>query len=374
MQEGLEAGASYSRNGTFRLPSSIVAGESYYVIILSDAPPSFLPFGRVLEVAGGEANNAAATIAPMLIQQPPPSDLVVQTVTGPTNGQPGTTVTVAWTGKNQGESAARGIWADAVYLSTDGVWDYGDIFLGALDGVQRTLAPGDTYNGSLTVELPAILPGEYFILVRADFFDDIFEGSANVNNITASAGRIAIDVPTLTVGTPLTVRLGKTGSVSLVKLVAPAGETLRVSALAAMASAGLELFVRYEGMPSSLRFDAAYTGFIDREQTALVPSTKPGTYYILVRGSGVPVGGVDVRLSAEFVPFGITDVSPDAVGDSRFVTVVIDGAKFAPNALVRLVRPTFDEHAPVSQSFVDATRLVATFDLTAQCADSTMLS
>jgi large repetitive protein len=160
------------------------------------------------------------------------------------------------------------------------------------------------------------------------------------------------------------VTLADDGSVRLLRIDTPAGETLRLKASAAKASAGLELFVRYEGLPNSINFDAAYVGFIAATQTALVTTTQAGTYYILVRGNSVPNGGTGVTVSAEFLPFAITDVTPDAVGDGKFVTITVSGAKFAPTAVVRLVRPSFAEFAPVSQTRVNATQLIATFDLT----------
>ena len=70
-----------------------------------------------------------------------------------------------------------------------------------------------------------------------------------------------------------------------------------------------------------------------------------------------------ISLRATRIPFGITDVTPDAGGDDRYVTVRVFGAEFPEQAAVRLVRPQFAEFAPVSVTRVDATELIAVFDL-----------
>src|SRR5262249_45052863 len=98
-------------------------------------------------------------------------------------------------------------------------------------------------------------------------------------------------------------------------------------------------------------------------QTAVVPTTQPGTYYILIRGQSEPGANTPVKLLASLEPFGISDVLPDSGGDSGFVTTTILGARFDPQAVVKLVRPGFAEYEPASYKVVDGTRILATFDL-----------
>src|SRR5262249_53685573 len=92
------------------------------------------------------------------------------------------------------------------------------------------------------------------------------------------------------------------------------------------------------------------------------PSTTAGDYYVLVKrrsGNGDPA----VTLTARELPFGITDIRVDQGGDSRWVTATITGAQFQPGALVKLVRPGIDEVLPATAAVIDATRIMATFDL-----------
>ncbi|MEL6111008.1 MAG: hypothetical protein AAFU85_33795, partial [Planctomycetota bacterium] len=109
-------------------------------------------------------------------------------------------------------------------------------------------------------------------------------------------------------------------------------------------------------------------------QTLVIPETLGGRYFVLAR-AGVRVDREDdqydptqraeysVSMTASRIPFGVTDVTPDSGGDDRYVTISIRGAEFPEQAAVRLVRPTMAEFAPVSVSRVDATELIAVFDL-----------
>ena len=113
-------------------------------------------------------------------------------------------------------------------------------------------------------------------------------------------------------------------------------------------------------MPNAIVNDAAYAGKLQASQTAVVPFTEAGNYYVLVRSQGGGAGSV--TLTAKYLPFGITSVSPDTVGAGRYVTLTVTGAQFSPDATIKLIRPDFGEFVPVNYSVVDATRIVAVFD------------
>src|SRR5262249_27232349 len=64
------------------------------------------------------------------------------------------------------------------------------------------------------------------------------------------------------------------------------------------------------------------------------------------------------------LPLVITDVHTDHGGDGKFVTTTVEGARFSPGAIVKLVRPGIAEYEPVTYRVVNATKIIATFDLT----------
>ena len=73
-----------------------------------------------------------------------------------------------------------------------------------------------------------------------------------------------------------------------------------------------------------------------------VPTTKQGTYYVMIRGHSEPQPDTPITLLARTLPFGIDDAAPDVGGDGR-VTMTITGAKFSDHAVVKLVRPQLAE-------------------------------
>ena len=87
---------------------------------------------RGIVVESNESNNSRASAVPMLIDLPPPTDLQVDSVVVPSNATVGSSVSVGYTESNHGDQPATGIWTDGVYLSSDAVWDYGDIQLGTV--------------------------------------------------------------------------------------------------------------------------------------------------------------------------------------------------------------------------------------------------
>src|SRR5690606_2344936 len=124
-----------------------------------------------------------------------------------------------------------------------------------------------------------------------------------------------------------------------------------------------EIFVKWDGVPSSYDFDAAYGNPLSAAQTALISSTSAGVYYVLVRSLDGSPANDKVTLTAELLPFQITGVSPDQGGSARFVTMTIEGAGIQEGAIAKLSRPGVAEYLPVSVKRIDATRLIATFDL-----------
>ena len=97
---------------------------------------------------------------------------------------------------------------------------------------------------------------------------------------------------------------------------------------------------------------------------AVVPTTIPGVYYILIRGHSEPADDTPVTVLAQLLPLSINNVQTDQGGDSQYVTTTITGAQFQPNAIVKLVMPGFAEYQPLTTDFVNSTEIIAEFDLT----------
>ncbi|WP_205678900.1 CARDB domain-containing protein [Aquisphaera insulae] len=356
-QGGLAAGDKYTITQLLRAPRDLTG--PFYVFVLTD-PPLYGNRGRVFEL-DKEGNNASPSPQPMIISVPPPSDLQVRTINLPDTVKSGEPITVSWTVGNEGRNPAEGSWTDAVYLSVDATWDIGDIPLGRVVH-SGTLGRGESYTSTLNVALPPARPGSYRIIVRPDILNEVYEGPDEANNRTASPNVLRVTVDELQLGVPKPITLS-TGQELLFQVTVDQGRTLRISLDGSAVGAANELFVRFGDVPTGIAYDASYEGPLAPDQIAVIPTTKPGVYYILVRGHSEPAPGTPATILAELVPLAITSITPDSGGDSRWVTTTIRGARFDPSAIVKLVRPGFAEYEPVQYQVIDSTRIIATFDL-----------
>ena len=115
-------------------------------------------YGKVREF-GKELNNSTAAAQPILVETPPPADLVVQSVIVPGNANVGDKIDISYTIANDSINTAYGRWTDAIYLSSDNEWDLSDQLLGRVDHVGDLIGNG-SYSGSLSVNLPAVKDGQ----------------------------------------------------------------------------------------------------------------------------------------------------------------------------------------------------------------------
>ncbi|MCA9198980.1 MAG: hypothetical protein KDA87_15640, partial [Planctomycetales bacterium] len=382
-RSGLGAGDSYSETISLDLPTDMLG--AWYVIPVTDHT-RYSPIGNVFE--NGRENNERASSLPVVIETPPPADLRVQGIDGVAIAEVGEEIQVSWTVRNSEMEPAVGSWSDSVYLSLDGIWDINDRLLGRVSHT-GTLLPGNDYSSVLRANVPALTPGNYRYIVRTDIFNEVFEDQGDANNATVSQDIVAIVTSSPSVG-PASVQsirelvygpelasasnalqLGviatttlSPGQERLFEVIAPAGETLRVSVEGGGDNAVHELYVRHQEAPYLNQFDATSELQLGSEPFAIIPSTKPGSYFILVRGRQEPAPDTPIQIIAEIVPLAISDVKTDVGGDSKYVTTTIRGARFHQDAVIKLVRPGFAEYAPVSWEVLDATTIKATFDFT----------
>ena len=348
----------YSVSDTFQLPSGLTG--SFYVFVDTDpiTNPRALPRGKVYEE--NETNNATSSTLPVIINQPPAADLVVASIAVPGTAQTGQTAHFAWTVTNQGQFPGSGTWTDAVYLASSPVWNIDDPLIGEVAYSSSGLTTGQSYTSTLDAPLPPATPGDYYVIVRTNIFGDVYEGTAGAaNDTTPSSGQTLVSVPALQLGVPLENTLTE-GEDQLYEVTVAANQTLQVSLTSTTSdNAANEIYIRYDAVPTSFQYDATYSGPLQANQTAVIPGTTAGTYFVLLRGTDNPV-----TLLAQLLPFEITNVSPDQGGDSAYVTTIITGAQFDPNAIVKLVRPGFAEYEPMSYQVVNSTEIIAVFDLT----------
>ena len=228
-----------------------------------------------------------------------------------------------------------------------------------------TLQPGQSYTASLTANVPSLTPGPYHIFVRADIFNQtqLPPGVPISSKTGTSAGLLSVTVDSLTLGVPYPTTLS-TDQERLLQVTVPAGATLEVLLTANGSDGTNEIFIKQGAAPTDSVYDAAYSGGLAPNQMAVVPTTIPGVYYILIRGHSEPADNTPIDVLAQLLPLSINNVQTDQGGDSQYVTTTISGAQFQPNAIVKLVMPGFAEYQPLTTDYVNSTEIIAEFNLT----------
>lgn len=328
-QSNLAAGASYTQVLDVRVPY----GQSgpFYLFVATDSG------GYITE--SNELNNAAQDLAFTQVALAPPADLVVGDIDIPVNGVPGQLATITFSVNNQGTNPALGSWTDSVYLSTDDTWDINDALFGVATH-HGDVAGGASYSSTLTATLPGLTPGSYKVIVRSDIRNHIPESNEG-NNIQGSLDSVALDVEALVFNAGLATDTGNLGQGQAVyyKFDVAAGETVRLSLDGAGDGFNAnELYVRRGSMPSRGQFDLASHDGFETDPSLTIPTTEAGTYYVLAYGQSVG-GSPAYTIKAEIIPFSITAVSANEVGNSGNVTLRIEGAKFGDNTEFSLVAP-----------------------------------
>jgi subtilase family serine protease len=345
-------GERYTNSASFTIPPGL-AGP-FYVIVAADA-------GGNLFEREFEDNNLSIDPEAMTVTLLPPVDLVAGTITLPANARPGQLITVNFSVFNQGSNTARGSWNDALYISADTTWDVNDAFLGSVRHVGDVL--GNTgYLSSVTAELPGVLPGDYFVIVRSDILNHLVEPN-ETNNIGASLNAVNIDAELLTLGTPAQGSMVQGQSVFF-KFNANAGDTVRIRFNTGVPLAGAELFVRRGQMPTRGQFDFAANEPFLTEPDLIMPVAETGTYYLLAYGTFLPAPA-NYTVLAEVLPFSVATVEPQIAGNFGETTFEVRGALFDSETVFNLVSAT-NTNTSVRVWLADSTRAFVTFNLFAQ--------
>ncbi len=161
----------------FSFPRQTTLGEYTFTI----GPDIFDPSGNAMDQDGdgvfGETDEDRF-IATVQFAAP---DLQFDSITAPDSAKNGDVVTVQWTVNNIGSAGAANPWTDRIILSRDDFYGNGDdIQLGTLVHSEDVVS-GENYSASLDVAIPFGISGDYFLLIRTDSSNQVFEEN-NANN------------------------------------------------------------------------------------------------------------------------------------------------------------------------------------------------
>jgi hypothetical protein len=177
----LAPGEGYEAVGQVTLPAQ--TSGAWYVVVCTDADEQ-------VPEPQAEGNNCTASEAIAVTAIDP--DLTVTLVTAPTAGESGDVIEITWEVENIGARATEETqWKDAVYISADELLDAEDLLLG-IASHSGGLAIGETYTMSKNVTLAANTSGTFYILVKADYENDVFEGGLEDNNVNFDPAGITV--------------------------------------------------------------------------------------------------------------------------------------------------------------------------------------
>jgi WD40 repeat protein/subtilase family serine protease len=348
----LGAGESRTVRFTIQVPANLTG--PYYVFVVTD-------YRNELSETD-ERNNVGVDTQAMVITVAPPADLVVESMSVPGVGSPGTPMPIQWVVRNVGSNAAVGQWYDSVYLSTDDRWDINDTLIGRFERSGR-LEPGASYTGQLNEPLPGVVPGNYYIIVRTDARNTIRE--VDDSNNVGVAGPVALDVIELQLGVPFSNTLTPDIRSHYYKVWVPRehqGKTMVWRVDSALDSAEVDLFVRYNRMVSRGAYH--YLGEPPRgaDKEATVPEALTGYYYGLVHGADI-AQATPYQTVVEIPPFQIREVSPSGVGNAGFATLRILGSQMRRVQHVFLVSSQGVRHWALRLRQISSSEVYALFDM-----------
>ncbi|MVM32439.1 hypothetical protein GO755_20510 [Spirosoma sp. HMF4905] len=172
----LTPAGEYTKSASVSVPAQI--SGNYFLILVSDADKTVLE--RI------ETNNLLT--ASIQISLAPWPDLEASSLVTPARDTVGTTLAIQYTVKNSGTGAILNkSWSDGIYLSpTPTLNEATQINLG--NAFQsRSLASGQSYTQPTSFLIPGnLIPGSYYVIVKADVGNTIFENNAEANNLRAS--------------------------------------------------------------------------------------------------------------------------------------------------------------------------------------------
>ena len=274
----------------------------------------------------------------------------------------GEPVGISWEVFNSNGTPLVGDWTDGVYLSTDGQWDIGDQLLATVSH-GGGLTEDQVDQQSATASVPGVLPGNYYVIVRTDFYNQEKEGGDEGNNVVA-VGPLPLNARQLpTDGVPVDGSLNDADRHDYYAIDVSAGEHIFLTLDDADDVGYNEVYVRYDEIPTRSEYDYRHGTNFASDQQIQVPDTLAGTYYVMVYGDSVPDGTSDYAVSAVLLDFSILEIAPDQGSNAGMITIKLDGAHLEESETVELVAGDGASVAAINTDFSNSYDAWAMFDL-----------
>ena len=274
----------------------------------------------------------------------------------------GEPVSISWDGFNNFGMPLLGDWTDAVYLSADDQWGIDDELMATVAHTGG-LAQDGVYSESVDVVIPGAVPDDYYIIVRADLYNQEKEGSEEGNNIMP-VGPIPLDVRLLTIdGASVSGTLTDADRSDYYAVSTEAGRNFAIVVNGMVHGASAEVFVSFETVPTRLDYDYRSTPDVDGDQQVLIGKSLPGTYYVHIYGNWLSGSSSYDVTASDLGEIFIASISPDHHGiDSNCIATLI-GAGFDENTTVEFVGSDSSIRTPTDTQLISPTTMLLTLDV-----------
>ena len=275
----------------------------------------------------------------------------------------GEAATVSWDGSYASGAPLLGDWTDGVYLSADDQWDIQDIRLAT---VERTggLLQNEIYSASVDSYVPGALPGDYFILVRTDVFNEAKEAVGESNNITV-VGPFLLNVQQLPAdGIAVSGELTYEDRSDFYSIDVAPGEYVMLTLDGQASTGSNELYIGYGSIPSRSDFDyRANAG--GQDQFLVYPGTPAGgTLYASVYAASVE-STTPYQLTAHTGSVLVSTITPGRHGNATSATVTVTGGGFDQDTTFEFIATDGTTYIPVRSDVISTSTSRLELDLPA---------
>ncbi len=351
--DSLKAGETYELT-SLESVVPLTAKGNYYLILKVDATD------RVFE-NDKEGNNEMSVA--ITVVEPQKTDLKVQAFTVADTMRIKDRFRLYYTVENAGGYPAEGKMRMSYYLSRDPVKDPSDILIGS-DFAHSSIPAGkEKHYGSNELSVPGAT-GDYFILTEVDAQNHIAE-TDDANNVTASSLMVHIKVDSLELNK--NKRIEQFSEVpQYYRINIPEeldGQALLISTSRITGKGEVELYVRYEEVPTAGIHDYSHQYALNTNQELMIPDAAAGTYYLMVLSRNHVNQLQTVDLGVHVRNFEIRKVETNKGGNTGNVTVKISGSKFDVTTTMHLRNDAGITIDASSIVYVDQATVFATFSL-----------
>ncbi|MGO9921995.1 MAG: carboxypeptidase regulatory-like domain-containing protein [Isosphaeraceae bacterium] len=341
-------------------------GDSFRIVSFASATGSFAATdtplyhgGNLLQAVTNPTNiifTAAASVANLVVTSVSASPNPVETAQN---------LTVNYSVRNTGNATAVSSWVDSVFLSSTGAITSSAVLLGRVTHTGAVAANG-TYPGTLTAAVPAIAPGNYFIVVEVDSRGLVPDGNRS-GTVLASPTTLLLTMPSLTVaavGTTPTPATGtiETGQEPGYQTTPSPGSVVQITATTGSTDAA-ELLVGFDAIPTEGNSLAETLVPTASTQQLTFTAAEAGTYYVVLIGQSGAGDGTNFSLTAQQLPLILSTVSPTTGGNTGPVTLDISGGELAAADTFDLLGPGGVSIPGSVTQALSGSSVYATFDL-----------